>query len=78
MRTVKSSTACHGMASCMVYTFTFESMIHGYHEYQLIRGAPAVGEELTCCCELGNSHDPYAVAVKKRLAEKKESLGTYH
>ena len=53
------------MASCVVFLFTFESMVHGYHEYQLIWEVPAVGEELNCHRELGNSHDPYAVAVKK-------------
>ena len=43
------------MASRGVYTFTFESMDRGYHEYQ---GVPTVGEELNCYRELGNSHDP--------------------
>ena len=45
--------------------FTFESMVCGYNEYQMIWGVPAVGEELNCHRQLGNSHDPYAVAVKK-------------
>ena len=40
-------------------------MVRGYHEYQLIWGVPAVGEELNCHRELGNSHDSYAMAVKK-------------
>ena len=53
------------MPSHVVFTFTFESMVCGYHEYQLIWGVPAVGEELNCHRELGNSHNPYAVAVKK-------------
>ena len=55
------------MASRVVLTFTFGSMVSGrvsgYHEYPW--GVPAVGEELICHRELGNSHDPYAVAVKK-------------
>ena len=51
----------------VVFTFTFELMVHGYHEYQLIWRVPAVGEDLNCHRELGNSHDPYAVAVKLRL-----------
>ena len=54
---------CYGMASRVVFTFTFESMIRDYHEYQLIWGIPAVGEKLNCHHELGNSHDPYAVAL---------------
>ena len=56
---------CYGMASHIVFMFTFESMVCGYREYRLIWGVPAVGEELNYHCELGNSHDPYAVAVKK-------------
>ena len=52
---------CYGMASRVVFTFTIESLICGYHEYQLIWGVPAVGEELNCYRKLGNSHDPYAV-----------------
>ena len=56
---------CYGrIASRLVFTFTFESMVRGYHEYQLIWGVPAV-EELNCHRELGNSHDPYAVTVKQ-------------
>ena len=50
-------------------------MIRGYHEYQLIWGAPALGEELTCCRELRNSHDPYAVAVKKRIGGEERVVG---
>ena len=50
------------------YTFLIELMICGYHEYGLILNNPIVGEELVCeelVCEreLGNNHDPYAVAV---------------
>ena len=53
----------------VVFTFTFESMVRGYHEYQFIWGVPTVGEALNCHRELGNSHDPYAMGVKKvRLA----------
>ena len=63
------------MASCVVYTFTFESMIRGYHEYQLIWGVPGVGEELNCYRKLGNSHDPYAVAVKKWIGGEIRVVG---
>ena len=63
------------MASRVVYTFTFESMIRGYHEYQLIWGVPGVGEELNCYCELRNSHDPYAVAVKKWIGGERRVVG---
>ena len=63
------------MASRVVYTFTFESMIRGYHEYQLIWGVPGVGEGLNCYRELGNSHDPYAVAVKKWIGGEIRVVG---
>ena len=63
------------MASRVVFTFTFESMVRGYHEYQLIWGVPAVGEELNCHRELGNSHDPYAVAVKKVISREERVTG---
>ena len=57
------------MATCP-YTFSIESMIRGYHEYGLIWNNPIVGEELICERELGNSHDPYAVATRLRTAKK--------
>ena len=63
------------MASRVVYTFTFESMIRGYHEYQLIWGVPGVGEELNCYHGLGNSQDPYAVAVKKWIGGEIRVVG---
>jgi len=50
-------------------------MICGYHEYQLIWGTPAVGEELKCYRKLGNSHDPYAVAVNKVIGGEKRVVG---
>jgi len=57
------------MVTCVVYTFTIESMICAYHKYQMIWGALTVGE-LHCHHELGNSHDPYAVAVKKVIGRE--------
>jgi len=47
------------------YTFFFDSMIHGYHEYGMIWNNPIAEEELACHRKLGNAHDSYAVAVKK-------------
>ena len=63
------------MASCVVYNFMFESIICGYHEYQLIWEVPVIGEELSCSRELGNSHDPYAVAVKKEIEGEERFVG---
>jgi len=47
-------------------------MICGYHEYQLIWGIPAVGEELN---KLGNSDNPCATAVKKRIGGEERVVG---
>ena len=47
--------------------FSFHSMIHEYHEYRMIWNNPIAGEELTCDHELDNSHNPYAVVVKKTI-----------
>lgn len=40
------------------------SVVRGYHVYKDVWTA-AIGEELVCKRERGNSHDIYAVAVKK-------------
>ena len=48
----------------MLYTFSFNSMIRGYHKYIMIWNNPIAGEGFTCHREAGNSHDSYAVAVK--------------
>jgi len=50
-------------------------MIRGYHEYKLIWNDPIIGKELRCQCELGNSHDPYAVAVQKRIGGSNRIVG---
>ena len=42
-------------------------MVRGYHEYQAIWSDPYVGEELICEREVGNSHDPQAVVLKKEI-----------
>ena len=59
----------------MPYTFSFNSMIRGYHEYIMIWNNPIAGEELTCHREAGNSHDPYAVAVKKIIGGEEKVVG---
>ena len=46
------------------YTFSVEAMIRGHHVYKEI-WIPVEGEILSCMREVGNSHDPMAVAVKK-------------
>ena len=46
------------------YTFSVEAMIQGHHVYKEI-WISVEGEILSCMREVGNSHDPMAVAVKK-------------
>ena len=41
----------------------------------MIWNNPITGEELQCYQELGNSHDPYAVTVKKFIAEEQKVTG---
>ena len=41
------------------------SVGHGYHEYKPVWVNPTVREVLSCEREAGNSHDTYAVALKK-------------
>lgn len=50
-----------------VYTFVVSSVIHGYHQYRTVWESPADGEVLRCEREVGNSHDTYAVAIKKLI-----------
>ena len=48
-----------------VYSFTVEAMVRGYHVYQSIWDAAINGENLECFREVGNIHDPSAVAITK-------------
>ena len=44
--------------------YLYDSCIRGHHVYKDI-WSPYINEELACVIEEDNSHDPYAVAVKK-------------
>ena len=48
-------------------TFRLDSKVRGYHVYQAIWTNPCIGDELICEQEIGNSHDPQAVAMKKEI-----------
>ena len=48
-----------------VYSFAIEAMVRGYHVYQSIWDAAIDGENLECFREVGNIHDPSAVAIRK-------------
>ncbi len=43
-------------------SFSVETVVIGFHVYNEVWDA-AVGEELPCRRDVGNSHDPYAVAM---------------
>ena len=47
------------------HEFSIEAMVHGYHIYQAVWDAAVDGEVLNCYREVGNTHDPSAVAVRK-------------
>ena len=47
-----------------MYEFTVNAMVRGYHVYQDVWEVN-IGEILPCTREIGNRHDPYAVAVWK-------------
>ena len=48
-----------------VYSFAIEAMVRGYHVYQSIWDAAIDGENLERFREVGNIHDPSAVAIRK-------------
>ena len=50
-------------------------MVRGYHEYKEIWPDPFVGEELPCEQEVGNPHDPLAVAIKKTIGGEHKIVG---
>ena len=47
-----------------MFEFSVNSMVRGYHVYQEVWEV-RIGEVLPCVREVGNRHDPYAIAVKK-------------
>ena len=51
-------------------SFVVESVIRGHHVYKAI-WEPVDGEELNTKREIGNPHDPLAVAVTKSFHEER-------
>ena len=49
-----------------MFEFSVNSMVRGYHVYQEVWEV-RIGEVLPCLREVGNRHDPYAIAVKDEL-----------
>ena len=52
-------------------------MIQGYHVYKDIWSDPDDEAVLECKCKPGNSSDPYALAVLKRLLEPTQLLDMF-
>jgi len=57
------------------FVFGVESMISGYQDYQLIWNNPLISKELRCEFKPGNSHNMYAVAVKKEISIRNQIVG---
>ena len=53
------------LRSVVVHSIAIEAMVRGYHVYQLIWDAAIDGKNLECFREVGNIHDPSAVAIRK-------------
>ena len=53
------------LRSMAVHSTAIEAMVRGYHVYQSIWDAAIDGENLECFREVGNIHDPSAVAIRK-------------
>ena len=47
-----------------LFETVFHTCVRGYHVYQDV-WVPAIDEMLSCCREVGNLHDPFAVKVTK-------------
>ena len=60
----RSTTLSHVFILVKMFEFTVSAMVRGYHVYQGVWEV-CIGEILPCIREVGNRHDPYAIAVKK-------------
>jgi len=47
-----------------LFETVYDTCVRGYHVYQEV-WVPAMDETLSCCREVGNPHDPFAVKVMK-------------
>ena len=56
-------------------SFVVDLAIHGYHIYKDVWPSPVVEEQLQCKREVGNSHDPMSVAVKKLIDGENTIVG---
>ena len=58
-----------------MFSFLISSAVRGFHVYKTIWENPALGEELRCRREVGNSHDPLSVAVIKQIHGEDTNVG---
>ena len=62
-----------------LFETVYDMRVRGYHVYQEV-WVPVMDETLSCCREVGNPHDPFAVKVIKAgttvglLPKKKSAL----
>ena len=59
----------------MVFAFSIETVVRGYHVYKEIWEAAIDGVELPSKREIGNAHDPFAVAIKKATQTGNVTVG---
>ena len=57
------------------FTFSIKTVVRGYHVYKEIWNATMDGIELPCKREIGNAHDPFAIAIKKVTPTGDETVG---
>ena len=56
-------------------SFVVDSAICGYHVYKDIWPSPVAEEQLQCEQEVGNSHDPMSVTIKKLIGGASTIIG---
>ena len=61
--------------TAMVYSFTIESMIRGYHEYKSVWENPSEDDALACEREIGNAHDTHTVRIRKDIDGEIRTVG---
>ena len=59
----------------MVFTFSNETVVRGYRVYKEIWEATIDGVELLCKREIGNAHNPFAIAIKKITPMRNVTVG---
>ena len=70
---MSSVVKCQDTAT--MFEFIVCSAIQGHHVYKTIWENPVIGEELKCQREVGNSHDPLAVATLKQIDGRDTIVG---